>query len=204
MLLQRKSSRTRSWLIAVSLVWGIALVVGICLLADYGAKPGSRRELQESYPLQSPFKLNGDRFALVVAIHPRCPCSEATLIELQAIRERCGDRLVVHLLVVGADSAEEIPSWLLHRYPPDVVLRHDPKGEEARRYGAETSGHVVLFDPSGQCRFQGGITQARGHAGDNLARQRILSIIRGQSVDVETFPVFGCRLPNSSLLEANP
>ncbi|MBX9682102.1 MAG: hypothetical protein K2X38_25370 [Gemmataceae bacterium] len=186
----------------MSAVWGISLVAGICLLADYATKPGPQRELRDFSSSQS--GPDGDRFALVVAIHPHCPCSEATLIELDAIRQNCGDRIRLHLLVVGADSTEEIPNWLLYRFPPGVLVRADPEGEEAKRYGAETSGHAALFDPAGRCRFQGGITQGRGHAGDNLGRQGILAIVRGQNVDGGNFPVFGCRLPTSSLFKANP
>ncbi|MFO0864756.1 MAG: hypothetical protein U0744_08910 [Gemmataceae bacterium] len=74
---------------------------------------------------------------------------------------------------------------------------NDPEGVEASLFGAETSGHVMLFDPSGHRRFHGGITASRGHAGENMGRQKIIAIVRGESTARDEFPVFGCRLRSS-------
>ena len=49
-------------------------------------------------------------------------------------------------------------------------MLRDDDGAEARRFGAETSGQTLLYDARGALAFSGGITGARGHAGDNAGR----------------------------------
>jgi hypothetical protein len=75
-----------------------------------------------------------------------------------------------------------------------VTVLDDVDGTEARRFGALTSGQVVVYDADGRLRFSGGITPARGHAGDNAGRSAIIALLEGaSSASVET-PVFGCSL----------
>jgi hypothetical protein len=57
---------------------------------------------------------------------------------------------------------------------------------------------VILYDAAGRLRFSGGITAARGHAGDNLGRSAIVELLEGDSPTATATPVFGC-----SLLEAH-
>jgi hypothetical protein len=73
-----------------------------------------------------------------------------------------------------------------------VQVRVDPDGAEADRFGSKTSGEVLLYDAYGGLRFQGGITPARGHEGDNLGKSTVASIVRGEPTDVGHSPVFGC------------
>jgi hypothetical protein len=58
-----------------------------------------------------------------------------------------------------------------------VTAVADPDGEEAQRFGAATSGHVLLFDPAGELRFSGGITASRGHVGDNDGCDRLIRLL---------------------------
>jgi hypothetical protein len=70
----------------------------------------------------------------------------------------------------------------------------DVDGAEARRFGAETSGHTFLFDSAGRLLFNGGITESRGHSGDNAGESAIVSLVNDRvSTRAETF-VFGCSL----------
>jgi hypothetical protein len=50
---------------------------------------------------------------------------------------------------------------------PGVTVLPVFEGIEARRFGAKTSGHTLLFDRNGRRLFSGGITQSRGHDGEN-------------------------------------
>ena len=65
---------------------------------------------------------------------------------------------------------------------------------EAKRFSATTSGHAMLFDRGGRLRFSGGITDARGHEGDNDGRDAVVSIINGGDRMPAATPVFGCSL----------
>ena len=58
--------------------------------------------------------------------------------------------------------------------------------------------NTPLYDAGGQLRFSGGITPARGHAGDNAGRSAIVALVESaSSAPVET-PVFGCSLLDDS------
>ena len=79
-------------------------------------------------------------------------------------------------------------------HPHDVAVRVDPEGVEARRFGSQTSGQIMLYDADGQLLFSGGITAARGHSGDNAGRNAILSLLTSGSSEQRGTPVFGCPL----------
>ena len=70
----------------------------------------------------------------------------------------------------------------------------DLDGAEARRFGAETSGHTLLFDLDGNLLFSGGITQSRGHAGGNAGESAIVSLVNTRTADRARTLVFGCSL----------
>ncbi|WP_145254984.1 hypothetical protein [Planctomycetes bacterium Pan216] len=68
----------------------------------------------------------------------------------------------------------------------------DVAGEDAKEFGATTSGHVLLYSNAGQLRFSGGITPARAHEGDSVAAGALVDLLNGHPVDHAMFPVFGC------------
>jgi hypothetical protein len=80
----------------------------------------------------------------------------------------------------------------------------DIGGVEACRFGAVTSGAVMLFDPAGVCKYAGGVTMARGHEGDNAGRLAVAGILRGEVDATPSLPAFGCRLclPETKSLSA--
>ena len=100
---------------------------------------------------------------------------------------------------------EQTDSWRIAAALPGVTAVRDDSGREARRFGAATSGQTLLYDAGGALLFSGGITAARGHAGDNAGRSELVSLLNrgrsdrtrtlnlGQSVHDAT-SVFGCPL----------
>jgi hypothetical protein len=73
-------------------------------------------------------------------------------------------------------------------------LKVDIDGIAAKRFGAATSGHVIVYDPSGSLVFEGGITAGRGHQGDNTGQIAIIDIVEGRIPTVNHMPVFGCEI----------
>jgi hypothetical protein len=68
------------------------------------------------------------------------------------------------------------------------------RGErEAHRFGALTSGAVVVYAPSGDLVFEGGLTIARGHEG-GAAPERIRDLVTANATSPLLGPVFGCGL----------
>jgi hypothetical protein len=89
---------------------------------------------------------------------------------------------------------EQTDLWQSVKSIPDVQVISDKDGSEARRFDAKTSGEVRLYDVDGTLVFYGGITGARGHAGDNLGSDTVFACLQGdQPKEPGTFS-FGCPL----------
>ncbi|MDX2038157.1 MAG: hypothetical protein SFX72_16030 [Isosphaeraceae bacterium] len=129
-----------------------------------------------------------------------CPCTEASIREFDRLLEGIDalHRPEVTIIVCG----EPDPSFeeRLNRIFPFARIRRDLDGREARRFGATTSGQLMIFDQGSRVRFSGGITVARGHEGLSKGSVTVREILsRPRSSDepnrIVEFPVFGCPLP---------
>ncbi len=65
---------------------------------------------------------------------------------------------------------------------------------QSQPLGVRTSGHVLLYAATGELLFSGGITQGRGHAGDNPGLSDLTSTLRGSRPARSTHLVYGCPL----------
>jgi hypothetical protein len=110
----------------------------------------------------------------------------------------CRGRLAAHVHFVVSDGAnptwDENELWQTANAIPGVRTVVDTMGTEALAFSARTSGHTLLFDERGRRLFAGGITAARGHAGDNIGRQAILSCLGNNRPETDLAPTFGCAL----------
>ena len=83
----------------------------------------------------------------------------------------------------------------------------DEGGKEARLFGVSTSGQCLLYDKDGKLQYDGGITSARGHSGDNVGRRSLTALLNGEAVssaEMATVRVFGCSLWNEDLKDRMP
>lgn len=193
----------RKWF-CLSLAWLLVVGTSITGLSRYAVSAGEAAPAPAVYPAAGNAEPVGSRHRLIVALHPHCPCSRATVRMLERLVTRCGDRLDVRVLLVRPDGAG--PDWEatdLARSAaaiPEVRTVVDDGGAEAARLGARTSGHAVLYDAAGRLAFSGGITPARGHEGDNAGVDLIEGTVLGGGPAVSTThnppvtPVFGCAL----------
>lgn len=136
------------------------------------------------------------RWRVTAFLHPHCPCSRATLrelAELVAAAPAVAARVVFVRPADCPDGWERGEAWELAARIPGAELTCDATGAQARRFGAETSGQVVLTDPGGMVVFRGGITQARGRTGDSTGRRAVLAWVN-TGAGAATAPVYGCRL----------
>lgn len=178
--------------------WGLAVVGGMLLMAAYAAAPGEPGSPPARWPKGAAVPLDARRPTLLIFLHPRCPCSRASLAELAALLDRCGDRVAARAVVFrprrggGEWSPADLRAGLAE--VPGLEVSPDIDGEEARRFAVATSGHVVLYAPRGDRLFSGGITPGRGERGDNLGRAALLGRILGGSGEDPGCPVFGCPL----------
>jgi hypothetical protein len=77
---------------------------------------------------------------------------------------------------------------------PKANILFDRGGAEARRFGAFTSGTVLIYDRAGKEIFRGGITDKRGGEGNNPGLQKLGKTLENDIpvLDIGTTPVFGC------------
>jgi hypothetical protein len=196
----RPAPSRRGALIALIVVWVVVVGAGLGWLARYKAAPGVGGAAPASWPVESHVAREPGKATLVMLAHPHCPCTRASLSELEAIMARVGDQVTAHVLFVKpADAdAEWLASELLDRAAriPHVTTAWDEGGRAAAVFAAKTSGDAVLYDAGGVLRYRGGITSARGHVGDNLGESAIVSLVLRGTAPVDQRPVYGCALQN--------
>ena len=189
--------------------WAGGLVFAGTALEKESRTPGAVGRVPVLWPLTAQgARRSTSRPTLVLALHPQCGCSAATVAELGKLVAQFPDRLNIQVLVrqpVGetwSPSAREITLSAM----PGVTLVQDHGGVEAERFGALTSGQVILFDTKGRKVFAGGLTAVRGHEGPSAGSFAIASFLRlGLKSDqipdsksgataLATSSVFGCAL----------
>jgi hypothetical protein len=181
------------------LTWAIAVVLGMCWLVQYQMTPGAlAAEAPTRWPAAISFPRDPNRSTLVMTLHPECPCSRASLSELSQILSRSEGRVDAHVLFVHPANAPanwtNSDLWRQAKAIPNVTVSLDENGRDMNVFGATTSGQVMFYDAAGTLRFSGGITDGRGHEGDNPGMLAILSLVREGKSQLSSTPVFGCSL----------
>jgi hypothetical protein len=198
------SPRCQRALLATGLLlWTAVAAGGAKWLHEYSFTPGDLGKGPERWPAGVALTRSTARATLVVAMHPGCPCSRATLVELDTILAQAGDRLeakVIFAPVSTPGPVTESEHFLRARTLPRVSAIVDTDGTRLRAFGLLTSGETRMYRADGTLAFRGGITLARGHPGDNPGRQAVLAAVRAEEVCGDggpcAQPVFGCALFN--------
>jgi hypothetical protein len=156
----------------------------------------------DRWPGDTSLTYDRDRPALLLFLHPKCPCSRATLAELDRLLannpEPTAKALQLMIVATVPQNADE--AWwdtgtiAKSNALPGARVFIDRAGREAARFGATTSGMVMYFDAAGTLRYAGGITVTRGHEGRSAGGDVVAALVRGESVESKSLPVFGCRL----------
>lgn len=189
----------RSLVILASItLWLLVVGIGLSVLLSYENTPGVAAKPLESWPADSQIQRAPGRATLVMLVHPHCPCSRASLGELALLMAQSQGRLEAYVLFLKpagfSDDWEKTDLWQSAAGINGVKPIVDHDGVEARRFHAKTSGQTVLYDAEGRLVFSGGITVARGHAGDNAGRSAIVSLVNARVAEQTETPVFGCPL----------
>jgi hypothetical protein len=183
-------------------LWAFAVASGIVLLWRYSSTPGVLAAPPSAWPSESTILQTPGRSTIVMMAHPRCPCTRASIAELGVLMTRVGDRARAHVLFLRPKGAvadwEKTALWQSAAAIPGVTVHSDVAGVESARFDASTSGQTVVYDSGGRLLFRGGITGARGHEGDNVGLDRIVSLVRSGRADAEQSSVFGCPLNDES------
>jgi hypothetical protein len=180
---------------ALFALWVTALLGGMALVDRHAAIAANDESALRLWPSGGALARDPRGPTLVCFIHPRCPCSRATLRQLERVVARAprAATLVVYRADPGVD-VQASASWALGGRLPGARRVLDPGGAEARRFGAHTSGLVMLFDAGGAMRFRGGVTPTRGHEGDNEGADALEAALRNPTTSTRLARVFGCGL----------
>ena len=197
------SARLKKPLLALGIAcWLGAAVWGTKLLHAYSFAPGASGTPAEVWPEGAGVSRADGIATLVVALHPECSCSRATLAELGVILAETTPHL--RAVVIFSDLDPEHPAGASELFKtahdlPGVSLVRDRHGEILKKFRFVTSGETRFYRPDATLAFRGGITGSRGHEGENPGRSRVIALTRQPtaSPDVSSTPVFGCALFNS-------
>jgi hypothetical protein len=189
-------------MLARTALFAAAILAALCgwrQLARFSATPGE----QFAAPARLPAGLSTSRLPLLlVFIHPQCSCTQATLEQLDQLLNRSTQPTELVLAIYSSAA--------IHGRPPISIaaqLRHpwrqfqDNNGALARRFGAATSGEVLLYSSARQLIFQGGITPERARTGDNPGAAALLAALNAgrprSSAPAPPASVFGCPIFHS-------
>ena len=196
----RRTSRLASF--SVCAAWMLALVFGFVRLWQYEGAAGAISVAPTLWPANSSLHRDAAVPNLLLFLHPKCPCSRASVEELAKLMATYHRNLVATALIVRPLDApqdwEHTDLVTSAAAIPGVTVLIDPNGAEAKRFGAATSGQVMLYSATGTLQFAGGITASRGHSGDNAGRATIGAILMNEFKPLDTepahTPVYGCPL----------
>jgi hypothetical protein len=187
---------------ALVVAWVSVLGAGASKLWRYENTAGAGAVAPRVWPADSGVARDARLPTLVMLVHPQCPCSRASIGELARLMAHCEGRVRAAVLFVRPEGAaagwEKSGLWADAAAIPGVTVLTDDQGRESQRFGAATSGQALLYGADGRLLFAGGITESRGHSGDNAGESAIQAMVlspalQGRPEEAVT-PVYGCPL----------
>ncbi len=199
---ETKVERKNSSIYFFGTVWLMIVFIGIGILIQYENRPGNAGNPPKKWPIKSIMIPAMNTSTLVLFVHPHCPCTSATVGELELLLTQCRKKIKTYIVFFKPEefTNEWIKTniWKNASSISGVKLIVDENGNEANLFKVSTSGQTLLYSNQGKLLFNGGITGSRGHSGDNAGRNSILSLLKdGKTNKPKTF-VFGCSLYKGS------
>lgn len=203
--LTKQSSNLSLELRQIAIVWGVLVLLGYGIMVVYSTSPAKSAVTAVHFPQASSLSRGSD-LTLITFLHPQCPCSRATVSELQELlaQNEFQSNLTIYAVVSRPSgcSADFTRGAILDSLSSmkNVQVVIDKDDVESQRFGARASGQTLLFDAQGKCLFSGGITAARGEVGDNAGVNALRQYLAGTTTTTTTTkqtPVFGCSLESS-------
>lgn len=192
------SRRGTALIVAATAVWLATVSYGFASLWKYKLTAGATATAPETWPSGSQLVRSPDGATLIMLAHPRCPCTRASLRELDIAMNGARGRARAYVLFLKPSTTDEnwaaTDTWRAAARIPSTTVLLDVDGVQAARFGSTTSGHTLLYGYDGQLMFSGGLTFARGHEGESEGRAALVSLLRTGHSDRTMSAVFGCAL----------
>jgi hypothetical protein len=183
------------------LLWASFVLLCLGSLVAYQGQAGRAAQAPSHWPAGLE---RGPRFTLVLFAHPRCPCTRATLRQIERLSPELRDELKTLVLFVNppktAADFHLANLWEQSKALASVTTLCDRDGRWARAFGCYTSGQALLYGPDGKLRFAGGLTPSRGHEGESMGLEAIEQHLTpvaqraGVGAPTRSSEVYGCSL----------
>ncbi len=188
----------RALLYGAALLWIAAAAGGPLFMFVYESQAAPVSELAPLWPDRAGLARNPDGFSLVIAVHPKCSCTRASVSELNKLMLAWGGRVRAIALVTKPfelpDLWSETDVTARLRAIPNLEVVRDLGGAKASAFGAQSSGQTLLYDAAGRLVFAGGITAFRGHEGPSIGGDALKQLVAGGAAARTRTKVFGCSL----------
>jgi hypothetical protein len=199
--LSPRKTQVGTWTIGIlAAAWLAAVVSGQRVMLNYDYTAATPGAPPSKWPQESRIPRTAGLPTIVVVAHPHCPCTRATVEELDRLMARLQNRATAAVIFLRphgfTEDWERTDLWRSTARIPGVAVLSDVNGLEASRFGAQASGQTMLYSAAGDLQFSGGITASRGHAGDNAGQSAIFSLVTMGQSDIDHTSVFGCSLQN--------
>lgn len=206
----RATQRQRQWLSGA--IWVAACLAATYAAMNYDFQPGRLGPRRASWPADTDYSYSTalirspGKPAVLAFLHPRCVCTRATITQLlRTLEAHPGAELIVPVftpLTLKDQRAWEESEYVktIRAKFPDAQVVFDRGGVQAWRFGAFTSGTILVYDAQGKETFRGGITDRRGGERDNPGLQHFALALTGAAANAQEppSPVFGCPLVASA------
>jgi hypothetical protein len=189
---------------AAGLIWICALMAGWHSMTTYAYLDDGANDDRAItvWPDESALPRDKANLTLVFFLHPKCPCTSATLTELENIQAgiALAGAAAPLLVVVPVTPSQPSDDWLdapVVRSAAKLSMAEvvaDRGGREARRFGVATSGTILAFAADGRRVFAGAITDGRGQEGANPGSEALAALLTLGLTSDEAFPTWGCPL----------
>jgi hypothetical protein len=199
---RRVSARTRRTMAVALLGFGaFSTLLGMRALVAFDQTAGAVAATPTRWPASSAIERFHGRPEILVFVHPFCSCTVATMAELARlpVRQKSGAATpVITVLFFRPGNSGWAPNdlWKKAQGLEGAHVGWDDDGREAKRFGARTSGYVLLYNSAGNLSFGGGVTGSRGHQGDNDGLDELEASLDSGRPARAPSRVFGCALGN--------
>src|SRR5437762_10557422 len=87
--------------------WGVCAGFGLAKMLTYELTPAPAAAVAPMWPLAATISRDASHPTLVLFLHPRCPCSRATLSELERLIAACDGQFALRMVFVRPPEAGE-------------------------------------------------------------------------------------------------
>jgi len=189
----------RALVYAAGLLWIAAAAGGTAYIFRYESRPAAATQVAQAWPDAAGLARHENGFSLVIAVHPKCSCTRATVAELNKLMLAWGGQVHAFALVTKPfevsdlwSETDEVTARLLEI--PHVTVVRDLGGAMSAAFGAQSSGQTLLYDAAGSLVFAGGIIAFRGHEGPSIGGETLKQIVTGEAPSTRHTQVLGCSI----------